>query len=611
MIKRIILCALLIGFGLSACQTNPFSAEDTPIVIPTRLILPSPTSTSEPLPSPSLEPTATVPATQVPPTPQPSLVKTYVGKYSALAKGIELNESTVKVDPAKLQADFGIVYGGYGEDDAKNYAAYIHAVNQADIPCLLLWDIIIPAGMDASNMEKTFPPEGEEPNVAAIARVARGQTIAGIIIRFMDKKTPEGKTFTQLWMSNYIAWMVEAVYHQTGKPLFVMTSQAFIDGFGKAPQLNQTISSIDGMSSWKSAMPGQSPQLASWNDFPVPGDDYAPEYISNNPTVSFINYARTAWKFDGINASSTPLWLYKAPASQLRKDLGFKGRTNPTPASPTPTRPSTMTPTSQYSPTPAPPSKYSARAKGIELNGDTVSVDSTRLRADFGVVYGGEGWDKAVSNYQNNILALDQANIPCLLLWDILIPPGFDASRPDKSFPPENEEPNVAAIVRSTRGKAVAGIIIRFLDKKTPEGKIFTQGWMANYIAWIVNAVQHQTGKPLFVMTSQAFIEGFGDAPSLYGVISGLDAMSSWKPAMSEETPQLASWNDFPLPGNDYVPEYISDNGSLYFINYARNAWRFDGIDASATPLWMYYSTPARLKKDLGYQDHVMVTPTP
>ena len=73
---------------------------------------------------------------------------------------------------------------------------------------------------------------------------------------------------------------------------------------------------------------------------------------------------------------------------------------------------------------------------------------------------------------------------------------------------------------------------------------------------------------------------------------------------MSEDSTQLADWNNFPFPEDDYRPEYISENYDLYFINYARNAWRFDGIEAPSTPLWMYHDTAAQLKADLNYQEH-------
>ena len=328
--KQVILLALFsfLALAAAACQVDSLPFDSTPVDIPTRLILPTrtalpPSPTASPVqPAPAAD-QHSLPSATTAPTPAPSPAKTYVGKYSQLARGIELNESTGNVDPSRLRADFGIVYAGYGSEDARNYATHIMALYQANLPCLLLWDILSPPGLNASNPDKTFPPENEDPNVAAIARAANRKTVAGVIIRFVNKKEPNGKTFTQVWMANYIAWAVEAVYHQTGKPLFVMTSQAFIDGFGKAPQLNNVISKIDGMSSWKSATAGQSPQLASWDDFPVPADDYVPEYISDNPTLYFINYARTAWKFDGIDASSTPLWLYKAPAAQLKKDLGY------------------------------------------------------------------------------------------------------------------------------------------------------------------------------------------------------------------------------------------------------------------------------------------------
>jgi len=304
------------------------------------------------------------------------------------------------------------------------------------------------------------------------------------------------------------------------------------------------------------------------------------------------------------------------PSAVPQVDAGPTAETHSLTATPT----TTFTATVRVFPTVDPnlptarPGKYSRRAKGIELDEFTGKVDPTQLRADFGVIHGGTGWSRPFPNYEANIQALYQANIPILLLWDINLPPGFDASRPDKSFPPENEEPNVAAIIRATRNKAVAGIIISFLNKTTPEGKVFTQGWMANYITWMVKAVAHQTGKPLFVLTSQEFISGFVDAPELDSVIANLDGLCSWKSAAPGQTPQLASWNAFPLPGDDYVPEYLSDNTPLYFINYARTSWKFDGIDAPSTPLWMYQSTAAQLKKDLGYKEHdpgAAVNPTP
>ena len=246
------------------------------------------------------------------------------------------------------------------------------------------------------------------------------------------------------------------------------------------------------------------------------------------------------------------------------------------------------------------PSRYAVVAKGIELNQNTVKVDPTRLKADFGIIDGGAGWNAPFLNYETNILAFDQAKISWLLLWDILIPPEMDASNLDKSFPPEQEEPNVAAIVKAAKNKSLAGIIIRFQDKKLPDGKEFTQGWMANYISWIVQAVYHQNKKPLYIMTSQAFVNGFGNAPELNQVLSGMDGMCSWKAMRSETSTLPAAWDAFPIPQDDYVPEYISNNKSLYFINYARKAFKLDGIEADSTPLWIYTRPSAQFKKDLG-----------
>jgi hypothetical protein len=347
--KRIILTMLFIGVGLAACQMNPLFPESTPIIIPTRLVLPTPTGpagSSLPSPSPQpLEPTSdphalatlTVPPSLPSPTPQP-VTPTHLGKYSRRARGIELNDTTGKVDPTKLQADFGVVYGGSGwADPFPNYGDNLLALDQANIPCLLLWDILLPPDFDASRPDQSFPPENEEPNVAAIIKATRGKAVAGIIIRFLDKDMPNHKIFTQGWMANYIPWMVKAVHNQTDKPTFVMTSQAFISGFGDAPDLNRVISGLDGISSWKSALPGQTPQSASWNDFPFPGDNYVPEYVSDNGSLDFINFARTAWKFDGIDAPSTPLWLYTGSAAQLKKNLDYKDHALNPPVNPTPT----------------------------------------------------------------------------------------------------------------------------------------------------------------------------------------------------------------------------------------------------------------------------------
>lgn len=339
--KRIVFRVIIISLGLAACQANSLLTEPTPIIVPTRLVLPTPTV---PTAQPARQPTAahslavvTVYPSPVPPTLAPSPVPTRVGKYTGRAKGIELNEFTGAVDPNKLQADFGVVYGGEGwTSPVPNYKANVTALYQANIPCLLLWDIIIPPDFDASRLDKSFPPEQDEPNVAAIIKAIQNKAIAGIIIRFLDKDMPDGRVFTQTWMANYITWMTRAVHHQTDKPLFVMTSQAFISGFDEATELNSVISNIEGICSWKSATPGQTPQLASWNDFPFPADDYVPEYISGS-SLYFINFARTSWRFEGIDASSTPLWMYKSSAPQLKTDLDYKDHDRTAPSKPTPT----------------------------------------------------------------------------------------------------------------------------------------------------------------------------------------------------------------------------------------------------------------------------------
>ena len=253
---------------------------------------------------------------------------------SNLAHGIELDENTGKVDITQLEnISFGIVYGGSGwSAPAGNLKDNVQYLYNANLPCILLWDIIIPPEYNASDISKTFPPENEDPNIVGIKRALANKTIHGVMIRFLDKDLPDKKVFTQGWMANLITYLVGGVYKQTGRLLYVMTSQAFIDSFGTpqaCPQLNQVISGVDGMCSWKSAFPGQAPQEASWKSLPIPPDGYAPEFISNNKTLYFINYARTAFCLPGIldktgNMAQTPLWQYKDTAEKLKEDLGYK-----------------------------------------------------------------------------------------------------------------------------------------------------------------------------------------------------------------------------------------------------------------------------------------------
>ncbi|MCE1253526.1 MAG: hypothetical protein LWX83_08265 [Anaerolineae bacterium] len=321
--KPVIFLMFLLGGCLSACQGLSFFADPTPVVVPTRLVLPSDTPTSPP---PTVEVHSLPTATFTPsPSPTPTLSPTRTGKYTGRAKGIELNEQTGAVDPGKLKADFGVVYGGEGWDGAApNYKANIRALYQANIPVIFLWDILLPEDLDASRPERSYPPEAEEPNVSAIIRSVQDKPIDAIIIRFLDKKTPDGRTFTQVWMANYIKWMINAVHNQTGKPVYVMTSRQFIASFDEAPELNYAVSGIESMCSWKPAMPEDVTQPADWNNFPFPEDDYSPEYISENYRLNFINYARLAWSFDGIEGPSTPLWMYSDNAAQLKIDLNYQ-----------------------------------------------------------------------------------------------------------------------------------------------------------------------------------------------------------------------------------------------------------------------------------------------
>jgi hypothetical protein len=242
------------------------------------------------------------------------------------------------------------------------------------------------------------------------------------------------------------------------------------------------------------------------------------------------------------------------------------------------------------------------------LNEDSTVTDQTQIKADFAVLHGGAGWGDTVPNFEKNILALYQQNIPAVLQWEIVLP-DIDAGDPNKTFPPEAEEPNVAAIYKATHNKAIAGIIIRFLDKTTPQGTTFTQVWMRNYIAWVIGAVYHVCQKPLYIMTSEAFVASFGDAPELNQMLSGADGMCSWKSAFPGQETELASWDALPIPPDSYVPEWISDNKTLYFVNYARTAWRLIGIDGDV-PLWEYrLGDGTQIKKDLGYVDHAVITP--
>ena len=265
----------------------------------------------------------------------------------------------------------------------------------------------------------------------------------------------------------------------------------------------------------------------------------------------------------------------------------------------------------------------SNKAHGIELNEFTGKVDITQFKdIAFGIVHGGAGWSAPFDNLKDNVQYLYNANLPCILLWDILIPGDYNASDLAKTFPPQADDPNVLGIKRALSNKAIAGVIIRFLDKDTPEGIVFVQGWMANLIKYMVDAVFKQTGNLLYVMTSQGFIDSFGTAqacPQLNQEVSGIDGMCSWKSAFPGQSTQTASWDNLPIPADTYSPEYISNNTKLYFINYARTAWRLPGImdtagNVAATPLWQYKGTPAELKADLGYKDHAINTtpePTP
>jgi hypothetical protein len=253
--------------------------------------------------------------------------------------------------------------------------------------------------------------------------------------------------------------------------------------------------------------------------------------------------------------------------------------------------------------------KYTGRAKGIELDEKTGAVDQTKLKVDFGIVYGNEGWLDPVPNYRTNALTFYRANIPCLVLWDIQLPPDFDASRPERSFPPEAEEPNVAAIIKATKNKSISGVIARFVDKDMPDGRVFTQVWMAHYVEWMMNAIQHQTKKPTYFMSTRDFINGFGYAPELNWAVSKIENIASFNSAFPGQEPQLASWDDFPFPDDDYVPEYLGDNDGIDFINYSRSAWKFDGIDDKSTPLWIYKGSLEDLKKDLNYVDHEVIAP--
>jgi GH25 family lysozyme M1 (1,4-beta-N-acetylmuramidase) len=239
------------------------------------------------------------------------------------AIGFELNQYNKKVDSTKLKGDFCILVGGQGSYQYSNLEGNYLAAYYANIPTILLWDIIIPTAIDASDLSKTFGPYAEDENIKAITAAMKFHGYSGVILRFLDKDFPDGRVFTQKWMSNFITYIFNGVYDQTKKLVWWMSSSDFVNGFGSAPELNQTLSTLDGMCSFKRAFPNRETEKFPWDNKPIPPADYTPEFISNCKIAYFINYCRTLCLFDGVEGA-VPLWEYFAgDREQLRADINY------------------------------------------------------------------------------------------------------------------------------------------------------------------------------------------------------------------------------------------------------------------------------------------------
>ena len=257
---------------------------------------------------------------------------------------------------------------------------------------------------------------------------------------------------------------------------------------------------------------------------------------------------------------------------------------------------------------------YSNSAIGLYLN-DTMVVDASKVKNVSFIIADGGTENIQSTKFPMWVQLAYDLDIPIIMRFQPTGDGGNEYNMGDfeKGFADPVTDLQMVAMKRSLSSRVVAGILLDVTDNTINNGvnpnAIIPEGNYANLIRWFYDNVWNQFKKPVYVFMSQSVIDSsYGsNYPKLMQYTSTDIGMSSWKSATPTNTITVqASWDAIPYPDDNYSPQYIANNGKIYFARFANSKYTFDGItDASGkpipVPLYKYISSKEGLYKDLNF----------
>ena len=256
---------------------------------------------------------------------------------------------------------------------------------------------------------------------------------------------------------------------------------------------------------------------------------------------------------------------------------------------------------------------YSNMARGIYLT-DSMAVDQTKVKnIDFIVAFGGYEniYAKKYADWCQLAFNLD---IPIIIRYAFSGDGGYEMNLgdPNKGFSDPSTDLQFSALRRNLTNHLTHAIMIDMSDNTVNNGvnpkAIIPEGNYANLIQWVYDNVWTQFKKPVYTFMSQAVIDNSygGDCPKLTQITSADIGMCSYKSSQLGAATTIISWDSLPVPPDSYKPQYILNNGQIYFYQISNSAFQLPGITGTGgglanVPIWYYHHDKATLYKDLGY----------
>ncbi len=248
--------------------------------------------------------------------------------------GLDARHARVDVNQFRGKADFIIGYMGTGSQMEARFTDHIQQAYDAGIPMLGLYRLDPELYYDMGINLARWPQGIDDPQMKIIERQLVSGTVRrvvhGLILDCTKYMNVDGRTqATDNWVKAVARHMLAQVWDRYKLPVWLYVTMRLVNAYEGSDILPVYLYGQGEICSWKNAYTPAAgdPQPANWSNFPVPADNYLPEFVYAE-RVAFFQYSQTKWRLPGIADSANqgiavPLWMYNGSRKQLHEALNF------------------------------------------------------------------------------------------------------------------------------------------------------------------------------------------------------------------------------------------------------------------------------------------------